>query len=229
MTFLITTTRTIVKTKIFQKSDYWKLLSDFNFNYLPSNISFSTNIIRQYNRQEFRQVEVAGIGLDPLYRRNYMFNYNYGFNFNLTKSFKVNYTANTNNLVRNYMDEFNVPDNDNTIWDDYWSIGTPNMHNQQLIVNYDLPINKLPFLSFLKANYSYTGSFMWQRASLALNQIDDGKGNIFDLGNTIQNQGAHRLNTTMNMDLFYKYIGLVKGPKSQLLPHLPDHQNQEKE
>jgi len=201
------------KVKKLRDNRYWKILGDLNFNYLPSNINFSTNIIRQFNRQQFRNIDVQGIGIDPLYRRNYMFNYNYGFNFNLTKSFKVNYTANTNNLVRNYMDEFNVPDNDNTIWDDYWSIGTPNMHNQQLIVNYDLPINKLPFLSFLKANYSYTGSFMWQRASLALNQIDDGNGNIFDLGNTIQNQGAHRLNTTMNMDLFYKYIGLVKGPK----------------
>jgi cell surface protein SprA len=29
-----------------KKSDYWKLLSDFNFNYLPSNISFNTNINR---------------------------------------------------------------------------------------------------------------------------------------------------------------------------------------
>jgi cell surface protein SprA len=37
-------------------------LSDFNFNYLPSNISFNTNINRQYNRQQFRQVDVEGLG-----------------------------------------------------------------------------------------------------------------------------------------------------------------------
>ncbi len=41
------------KVKTFKKSDYWKLLSDFNFNYLPSNISFSSNITRRYNRQQF--------------------------------------------------------------------------------------------------------------------------------------------------------------------------------
>ena len=62
------------KAEFMKKSDYWKLLSDFNFNYLPTNMFFNTNIKRQYNRQQFRQVEVEGIGLDPLYRRNFAFN-----------------------------------------------------------------------------------------------------------------------------------------------------------
>ncbi|GGD33742.1 T9SS outer membrane translocon Sov/SprA [Flavobacterium orientale] len=196
-----------------KKSQYWKLLSDFNFNYLPSSINFSSNILRQYNRQQFRQVEVAGIPLDALYRRNYLFNYQYGFNFNLTKSVKINYTASTSNIVRNYMDEENVPDNTNTIWDDYWSIGTPNQHNQQLVLNYELPLNKLPFLSFLKSTYSYTGTYNWQRASLALGTYVAEDGISYNLGNTIQNSGSHRLNATLNMDMFYKYIGLTKGPK----------------
>ena len=39
------------KSKRFSKSNYWKLLSDFNFNYLPTNISFSTNINRQFNQR----------------------------------------------------------------------------------------------------------------------------------------------------------------------------------
>jgi cell surface protein SprA len=97
------------KTEFLKKSSYWKLLSDFNFNYLPSNISFNTNINRQYNRQQFRQVDVEGLGLEPLYRRNFMFNYQYGFNYNLTKSLKLNYTASSNNIVRNYLNQDNEP------------------------------------------------------------------------------------------------------------------------
>jgi cell surface protein SprA len=31
------------ETKVFKKSNYYKLLSDFNFNFLPTNISFSSN------------------------------------------------------------------------------------------------------------------------------------------------------------------------------------------
>ncbi|MDN3676107.1 cell surface protein SprA [Flavobacterium paronense] len=195
------------KNKFFKKSSYWKLLSDFNFNYLPASISFSSNIIRQYNKQQFRQVDVAGIALDPLYRRNYMFNYQYGFNYNITKALKVNFTASSNNIVRTYLDENNVPDNSNTIWTDFWNIGTPNQHNQQLVVNYELPISKIPFLAFVKSTYSYTGDYSWQRASLAMNSVDG-----YDLGNTIQNAGSHRLNTALNMETFYKYIGLGKKP-----------------
>ena len=202
------------KTKIFKKSDYWKLLSDFNFNYLPSNISFSSNIIRQYNRQEFRQVEVAGIGLDPLYRRNFLFNYQYGFNYNLTKALKLNFTASSNNIVRNYLDENNVPDNTVTIWDDYWNIGDPNQHTQQLTVNYDLPINKIPLFSFVKSAYSYTGNYSWQKASAALSSVEALDGTFYNLGNTIQNSASHKLNTSFNMDAFYKYIGLSKRAKA---------------
>ena len=200
-------------TKTFKKSDYWKLLSDFNFNYLPSNISFSTNIIRQYNRQEFRQVEVAGIGLDPLYRRNYLFNYQYGFNYNLTKSLKLNFTASSNNIVRNYMNDNNVPDNTVTIWDKYWDVGDPNQHTQQLTMNYDLPINKIPIFNFVKSTYSYTGNYSWQKSSAALSSVEATDGTLYNLGNTIQNSAAQKLNTSFNMESFYRYIGLIKNNK----------------
>ena len=93
------------ETKVFKKSNYYKLLSDFNFNFLPTNISFSSTILRQFNKQRFRLVDVEGVGLGDLYRRNYFFNYQYGFNYNITKSLRVNYTAASNNIVRNYLDE----------------------------------------------------------------------------------------------------------------------------
>lgn len=205
------------KTQFMKKSSYWKLLSDFNINYLPSTISFSSNILRQYNKQTYRDVDVLGVDISPLYRRNYMFNYQYGFNYNLTKALKVNYTASTNNIVRNYLDENNIPMDDFSIWDDYWNIGEANQHVQQLVVNYDLPLNKIPVFAFIKSTYSYTGDYNWQRSNDALSTVQTNEG-VFDLGNTIQNAGSHRLNTSLNMDAFYKYIGLTKKPKVAARP-----------
>ena len=204
-------------SKTLKKSSYLKLLSDFNFNYLPSTVNFSSNITRLFNRQEFRQIEVEGIGLQPLFRRNYTFNYNYGFNYNLTKSLKLNFTGTSANIVRNFLDENDVPDPNNTIWTDYWNIGEPNQHNQQLVLNYELPINKIPFLSFIKSNYTYTGNSAWQRASQALSEFTT-EGVTYNLGNTIQNSGAHKLNATFNMDSFYKYIGLKKSAPKPVAP-----------
>jgi cell surface protein SprA len=202
------------KNKFLKKSSYWKLLSDFNFNYLPSSISFSSNISRQYNKQQFRQVDVVGIELEPLFRRNYMFNYQYGFNYNLTKALKINFTAASHNIVRTYMDENNVPDNSNTIWTDFWNVGLPDQHNQQIVVNYDLPLNKIPFLAFVKSSYSYTGDYNWQRAPLGFTNVESSTqpGVFYDLGSTIQNAASHKLNTTLNMETFYKYVGLGKKP-----------------
>ncbi len=202
------------KTKFMKKSDYWKLLSDFNFNYLPSNITFSSSFLRQYNRQQFRQVDVAGVDLDPLYRRNYLFNYQYGFNYNLTKALKLNFTASTSNIVRNYLDSNGNSNNNLDIWNDYWNIGEPNQHNQQLTANYDLPLNKIPVLSFVKSTATYTSDYNWQRASQAMSSFEAANGTIYNLGNTIQNNSTKKLNTTFNMDSFYKYIGLVKNNKS---------------
>ncbi|WP_430615564.1 cell surface protein SprA [Flavobacterium sp. JP2137] len=198
------------KTAFMKKSSYWKILSDFNVNYLPSNVSFSTNILRQYNKQQYRLVDVEGIGFEPLYRRNYLFNYNYGFNYNITKSLRLSYTAGTSNIVRNYYDYNNRINNDNTIWDNYFDVGEANQHMQQFTLNYELPINKIPMLSFIKSTYSYTGDFNWQRASDAFSSVED-NGNIYHLGNTIQNANSHRLNTVFSMDKMYRYIGLVKS------------------
>jgi cell surface protein SprA len=208
------------KSKIKDKR-YWKLLSDFNVNYLPSNINFNTNIIRHYNRQRFREVENFGLPLRPLFRRNYMFNYTYGFNFNLTKSLRINYNASTNNIVRNFIDENNNPNNENVIWDDYFNPGIADRHNQQLTVNYELPLNKLPFLSFLKANYTYTGNYQWQRASTQMSNFVDENNQRWNLGNNIQNSGSHRINSTLTMSEFYKYVGLT-GPKKAKTPAKPE-------
>jgi cell surface protein SprA len=201
------------KTKFMKKSTYWKLLSDFNFNYLPSNVTFNTNINRQYNRQQYRQVDnVPGLELEPLYRRNFGFNYNYGFNYNLTKSLKFSYAASTSNIVKNYLDQDDQPIADFSIWDSYWDIGDPNRHTQQIILNYDIPINKIPLFSFVKANYSYTGDYSWQKSANALSEIEVG-GSAYNLGNTVQNARTNTLNTTFNMDMLYKYLGLSRKTK----------------
>jgi cell surface protein SprA len=213
------------KTKFTTKSAYWNFLKDFNFNYLPSSITFNTNVVRQSNEQQFRQVEDIGIGFDPLYQRNFGFNYQYGFNYNLTKSLKINYIGASRNLVRNYQDENDEPIDNVTIWDDYLDTGTTNFHMQQFVLNYEIPLNKIPVLGFVKANYSYTGDYTWQQSSLALSKIEEA-GVIYDLGNTVQNARSSDFNTTFNMETFYKYIGLKGGttkskPKQPIAPPKP--------
>ena len=213
----------------FKKNDslfrgkYWKILKDFNFNPIPTSFSINTDILRQFNKQKFREVDLTGdnIGLEELFRRNYNFNLQYVINYNLTKALSVNFTASNSNIVRNYFvnDVINGRQNPNLdVWDGFFDLGDPNIQNQQLQINYEIPLYKIPTLSFLRATYSYTGDFQWQKGSdlnqnLQIRDPDDPNIiNTFNLGNSIQNANTHNINSTLNMENLYKHIGLVKKP-----------------
>ncbi|SDR71856.1 cell surface protein SprA [Gillisia sp. Hel1_33_143] len=193
--------------KALDSSDYYAVFRDFNINPLPSNISFGSNIIRQYNEQKFRELSLDNndIGIPTLYQRNYMFDWQYRVNYNLTRSLQFSFNATNNRIIRNYIDEDNNVDNSVDVWDGFFNIGTPNQHFQTLQVNYELPFAKIPVLRFVKATYSYTADFQWQRGS----QIFDDLEGIPDLGNSVQNSNVHQINASLNMPDLYKYFDLT--------------------
>src|SRR5690606_27281664 len=97
----------------------------------------------------------------------------------------------------------------------FFDLGDPNIPNQQLQLNYEIPLYKIPTFSFLKATYSYTGDFQWQKGSDLNNNLplfDETSGTTqnYNLGNSIQNANTHNINSTLNMETLYKYIGLVR-------------------
>ncbi|WP_394368758.1 T9SS outer membrane translocon Sov/SprA [Galbibacter mesophilus] len=195
------------------QSKYWDWLKEFNFNALPTSISLNSNITRTLNRQSFRQVLDAGssddfLGLPEVQQRNYLFDWQYAINYNLTKSLQFNFTAANNHIVKNYLEEDGNGDLQvNTglgLWDGFWNVGDPNRHTQQLQVNYDIPLNKIPFLNFIDATYAYTGDFDWQRGSQVL--IDIAGEEL----NTIQNANTQNLNASLGMDKLYSYLGIKK-------------------
>ena len=203
------------------RSKYWKLLKDFNFNYLPSNITVGSNYNRQYTEQKFRELNLpeGSIGVPTLYQRNFLFDWQFTINYNLTKSLRFNFSSNNNRTVKNYIDIFGNTDNTIGVWDGFFDIGDPNQHFQSLQLNYDIPFNKVPFLKFIRATYSYTGDFQWQKSSDLFLDIpilnEDGTSQTYNLGNTIQNSQTHRINSSLDMKTFYKYIGLTKRKKSK--------------
>tara|TARA_R100000306_G_scaffold46671_3_gene44559 strand:+ start:21202 stop:28584 length:7383 start_codon:yes stop_codon:yes gene_type:complete len=206
----------------FKKNDslftgkYWKFLKDLNVNYLPTSLTVSSNITRQYNEQKFRELNLlpGNIGLPTLYQRNFLFDWQYTVNYNLTKSLRFNFNTSNNRIVTNYIDDEGFADDTVGVWDGFFDIGDPNQHFQSLQVNYDLPFDKFPFLDFARATYSYTGDFQWQDGSDLFNSIEiplsDGTVDTFNLGNSIQNAQTHRINSSLDMNKFYRYVGLTK-------------------
>lgn len=198
------------------RSKYWQFLKDINFNYLPSNISVGSNYMRQYNEQKYRELNLDenSIGVPTLYQRNFLFDWQYTINYNLTKSLRFNFTSTNNRIVKNYIDTNGITDNSIGIWDDFFNTGDPNQHFQSLQLNYDLPFNKFPYLKFIRATYSYTGDFQWQKSSDLFSEIEieleNGDLQVYNLGNSVQNASTHRINSSFDMKAFYRYLGITK-------------------
>ncbi|QBA63307.1 cell surface protein SprA [Muriicola soli] len=191
--------------------DYWKWLKDLNFNLLPTSISLQSDINRQFNQQRFRDVLEPGVErleLPLLQQRNYLFNWQYALNYSITKSLRLNLTSSNNNIVRNYFEEEGNPNSlinqELNVWDGFFDIGEPNRHAQQMQLNYELPLNKIPVLDFINAQYTYTSNFDWQRGGDAIREVTGE-----DI-NTIQNANTHNLTATFNMQRFYDQVGLKK-------------------
>ncbi len=87
------------------------------------------------------------------------------------------------------------------IFDQLFTMGRPDHYNQKLTANYKLPINKLPYLSFVTADYGYTANFDWKAAS---------KSYVDKIGNLLQNSNTHNLNTTFSFSKLYTDTGLKK-------------------
>jgi len=207
--------------KLIGDNKYLKFLKDANVNLLPNSFAASGNILRQFNTQTFRDLQLdtnpvdtdgdnipdaQNITIEPLSNRNFTMNHQYAINWDITKSLQVNLSANNDRVIRSYIDEDDNIDESFGIWTDFLDEGIPNSHSQQLQATYQLPLDKFPFLDFARTTYTYTADFNWQRNSQQFAQLDG----IPDLGNTIQNANTHRVNTTLDFDKLYKYVGLEK-------------------
>ena len=154
------------------KSKFYKFIKDLNFNPVPKTIALNSKINRNYNSQQSRNLIVDPVNPLPaqpeLVQRRFMFNWDYTIGFDLTKSLQLNFNA-TNNYI---YDGFGA-DEDLEIYDQFFNIGRPDNYNQKLNATYKLPINKLPYLSFINADYGYTADFDWKSGSQSVIENTD--------------------------------------------------------
>ncbi|QNM87137.1 cell surface protein SprA [Polaribacter pectinis] len=180
------------------RSKYWKLLKDINFNPIPSTLGINSRINRNYNEQQSRNL-VEGLSEQPeLKQRRFLFDWDYTIGFDLTKSLQLNFNA-TNSYIYDAFDS----QEELEIFDDFFNTGRATHYHQKLNATYNLPIDKIPFLKFVKADYGYTADFDWQASSQDQTVVDK-------IGNVIQNANTHNLNTTLSLEQFYKSLGFEK-------------------
>ena len=184
------------KSEFFNKSKHWQLIRDININLLPKTIGLNSRINRSYVQQKSRNL-ISGLSPQPtLTQRRFMFDWDYTIGFDLTKSLNLTFNANNSFLYDNFGNGEEI-----AIFDQFFTMGRPDRYNQKLIANYKIPINKIPYLDFVSAEYGYTANFDWKAAS---------KSYVDKIGNLLQNSNTHSFNTTLNLSKLYQNTSLKK-------------------
>jgi cell surface protein SprA len=190
---------------------YFRIVKDFNFNYLPNQFSFRTELNRTYFEQQLRNINNPDFKLLPTYSKDFNWNRVYSLNWDLTQSLKFDFNANNQarideplGIVDRHKDRDAYEHWKDSVWTNIKNFGRNTNYNHQFNLSYTIPINKFPPFNWVTATARYTGSYNWQAGPILPDT------SRFDPGNTIQNANTIQLSTQLNLTTLYNKSNKLK-------------------
>ena len=193
-----------------QKSKWFDILKKFGLNYLPQNISFNSDISRNYYELQERDMESLENSQLPLtFNEQFLWNRDFSIRWDLTKNLHLNFTSATHAQIEEPYTPVNkdlYPDH-YTAWKDsvktsLKGFGSPMDYTQNFTASYQLPLNLLPIFSWLNADANYQANYGWQRGT----DLEDGTS----LGNSITSNRTLSINSSWSLEKLYNLSPFLK-------------------
>ena len=185
-------------------SPYLRIIKDFNFNYMPNQFSFRTELNRTYFEQQLRNINAPEIKLVPTYSKDFHWDRVYSINWDITQAIKFDFNANNQaridepmGMVDRNRDPRGYEHWKDSVWTNLRNFGRNTNYNHQFNLSYNIPINKIPLFSWISASTRYSGSYNWQAGPILPDSSQ------FDPGNIIQNASTIQLNSQLNFTSLY--------------------------
>jgi cell surface protein SprA len=190
---------------------YLSLIRDFNFNLLPNQLSFRTDLNRSYFEQQFRNIQNPNQVFSPNYSKDFLWNRNYSLNWDITQSVKFDFVATATaridepeGMVDKYRDRDRYEMWKDSVWQNIRRGGRNTMYNHQFNLTYSLPLSKIPLLNWISVTSRYSGLYRWQAGPILADT------SRFDPGNTIQNSNTIQLNGQVNINSLFNKVGYLR-------------------
>ena len=185
-----------------------QLIKDFNINLLPSSINFSTKMDRRFGVLQQRALS-GEVPFTPLYDKFFTWDRVYGYNFNPFKSISLSFSATNKSRIDEPAGGLESQKDVDSIWKRIASFGRTINYSHSLNANYNVPINKIPYLDFITSTIGYGSTFNWIAGPLRLDKelnkiVTNPQGNIL---NTSQSEKA---NVNFNLDQLYNKSVVLK-------------------
>ena len=190
------------------KSKNLKYIKEWEFNYLPSNISFLTTMSRYYYEQQTRSEVDQMFQLPVSVSKNFLWDRQLNLSWNPIKSLNLSFTSNTSARIdetpgavnkRLFPDEYKQWRD--TVIHSLLRMGTPWAYNQNFVGTYKAPFNRIPVLDFLTASVSYNATYNWDRGA----EIEG-----ISIGNNIRNQASWNYDGRLNLESLYNKFSYLK-------------------
>ncbi len=213
------------------KSKNVKFFKEWEINYLPTNISFSTNISRYYYEEQVRDLNsivsgIKGIELPASVSKNFLWDRQLSIQWNLTKTLNFSLQTMTNARVDEpagsvnrslYPDAYKVWQD--SVWNSIKGLGTPWEYNQVFNASWTAPFNKIPATDFLTFSAKYNVTYNWEKGT----ELED-----VDMGNSISNQSQWNLDGRVNMEQLYNKVPYLRNVNKRFAARSSNRSTQEK-
>jgi cell surface protein SprA len=188
--------------KLFSKSKtkWFDLIKDFNFSYLPSQLSFRADMSRQFGAIRPRSVGDNKYFIPETYDKYFVMQRDYIMRWNFTRSINLDYNATNNSRIDEPSGRLDTREKRDTVWRNLLKGGRNTIFNQTANLTYTLPTSKLPLLDWTNINIRYQSTYKWIGASrLAVN-----------LGNFLENGQQKEATVQMDFTKIYQNFKLLR-------------------
>ncbi len=198
------------KKLIKSKSKWFDIAKRFGLNWLPQNVAFNTEMLRNYYELQERDMENLGSSTLPLtFNEQFLWNRDFSLRWDLTKNLRFNFRSATRAEIEEPYTPINkdlYPDAyeawKDSVWTSIKRFGSPLDYSQQVNASYQLPLNLIPIFNWINADANYTATYNWVKGS----SLEDGTS----LGNTISANRTVNINGTFNLQKLYDNIPFLK-------------------
>ncbi|MBT6766158.1 MAG: cell surface protein SprA, partial [Prolixibacteraceae bacterium] len=184
-----------------------KLIGDFNFYPLPTQISYRTDLFRRYHETQTRNITNPNFILPATYEKDFLWNRFLDIRYDVTRTLKVDFSSRSTSRIDEPEGRMNPLDDDyqlkkDSILSNLWNLGRPTLYNHNFNVSYTIPINRIKILSFISSSVRYQGTYDWQAGPITADTIR--------LGNRVQNSRNLQLTGNMNLTSLYNKVPYFK-------------------
>lgn len=203
----------------FLNSPVFRIIKDFNFYPFPKSISFRTDVSRYYNEVKTRNINNPYLLISPTFRKDFQWTRMFDIKYDLTRQLKIDFTS--TNVAR--IDEPEGAADKKRYRTEYenWKdsvlinlkrLGRTTSYNHYFNVTYNLPVNKLPLLSWLTANARYNSDYSWTAGALYPDSMK------INLGNIIENHSEFTMTSMANLSSLYSKLKFLKKIETNTQP-----------